>query len=169
MSTRSSLNCEILGTIIGVFNDPVLPTKCDILKCFLFIRNELKLTNNIKDPSIADASNVVATKVEQIWIKASIPTLSHKRIQDMIKNIYTEYQKLKRYTKTQQASNSYKEKICQFRNEYEKLFDIAACKCNMSGTLCECTCDKTKKVPQNERIFLQDQRSCRKMAIGPVQ
>lgn len=31
-----------------------------------------------------------------------------------------------------------------------------------------CTCDKIKKVPQNERIFLQDQRSCRKMAIGPV-
>ena len=50
-------------------------------------------------------------------------------------------------------------------NAETHLFDISACKCVKFEN---CTCNKDKKVPQVEQVFLSDQRTLRKMAIGNV-
>src|SRR6218665_1074355 len=47
-----------------------------------------------------------------------------------------------------------------------KLFEIAACKCLDVSQLCKYA--KGKKVPQEERQFLIDQRTSRNMMIGHV-
>lgn len=46
----------------------------------------------------------------------------------------------------------------------EKLFDIAACKCEFSA----CKCEKVRKVPIQEQKFLSDQSSSRKMSIRNI-
>ena len=60
----------------------------------------------------------------------------------------------------------YNSKIDVFKNEaHMKLFDIAACKCNV---LTQCSCPKEKKVPKEENTFLVDQRSERQLFIDRV-
>lgn len=67
--------------------------------------------------------------------------------------------------KQRQTNVRYTEKIHKFVADCEMLFDIAACKCvNLSA----CSCEKDKKVPINEREFLIDQRTNRRMFIGNV-
>jgi len=46
----------------------------------------------------------------------------------------------------------------------EKLFDIAACKCLQAS----CKCPKQNKIPPDERDFLQDHRTTRKLYVGNV-
>ena len=51
-----------------------------------------------------------------------------------------------------------------FLGHSKKLFDFAHCKCDSFDS---CTCHKDIKVPIIERSFLLDQRSDRKLYIGP--
>lgn len=55
-----------------------LPTHQDVMKHYLFVRQELKTSN--KEPTFSDISDCVVHHVQSMWEKASIPTLSRKRI-----------------------------------------------------------------------------------------
>jgi len=67
--------------------------------------------------------------------------------------------------KGRQGEDNYQRKLQKFRGDSKiKLFDIAACKCKESL----CKCDKTRRVPVEERTFLSDQRTTRKMVIGGI-
>jgi hypothetical protein len=56
--------------------------------------------------------------------------------------------------------------VLTFRSDAQQtLFDIASCKCVDSVS---CKCAKEKKVPAEERQFLKDQRTVRKMMIGCI-
>ena len=56
-------------------------------------------------------------------------------------------------------------KVKTFREEAkQKLFDICSCKCAFEA----CNCDKTRRVPSEEKDFLKDQRSMRLMYISSV-
>jgi len=52
--------------------------------------------------------------------------------------------------------------LTTFQKEAKELFDIAACKCDFSM----CNCDKLRRVPVQEQLFLSDQRSLRLLFIG---
>ena len=61
--------------------------------------------------------------------------------------------------KSRQHDKSYLLKLRVFNDDASmKLFDIAACKCLDVSQVCKCA--KDKKVPQEERQFLIDQRTC---------
>lgn len=164
LKTRSDVNCPIFGTPI-VLCANVLPTVSDVIKFILYVRHDLQEKNKGKQPSVTDVLAYVCREIEKIWSSASIPTVSTKRIKDLLKRYYDEYLKLIRYPK-QKRTDSYEEKVQTFRQTAMTiLFDIAACKCSSFDS---CTCSKDGKVPIIERSFLIDQRTNRKMMIGSL-
>lgn len=50
--TRKDLRCPLFGDPIKL-SDNVLPTYCDIIKYYLWLRNDLLELNNGKDPAVA--------------------------------------------------------------------------------------------------------------------
>ena len=64
-----------------------------------------------------------------------------------------------------QNKRNYKTKIAKFQHITESLFDICACECKkeaLSG------CPKEVKSIKDEKVFLVDQRSVRKVIIGSI-
>lgn len=139
----------------------ILPTYEDVMKHYLFVRHELKPTASTKEPTVSQISEVVAHVIEGLWIKSSIPVISHRRTLQMIRSYHDNYQKLMKNIKRNNTV-----KIMSFRDAAKgKLFDICACKCAFDAS---CNCDKTRRVPSAERAFLQDQRTLRLMCISSV-
>ena len=114
-------------------------------------------------PPYAKIMNAVIDQVLSVWNSASIPALSVKRCQDMIKSHHDRYNDMKKNYSRDKDRSSFKEKLETFREFSDKLFDIAFCKCSS-----KCTCPRELKIPEAEISFLLDQRSRRKMFIGKV-
>lgn len=159
--TRQHLECPLIG-VPADFKSNLLPSKGDVLKCYLWTRYNLKPPNSGKEPTVFEISNVLSDKVLSLWQKASIPTITRKRVLQLIKTHHDKYLKLLRYPEVKK-NNSYKIRVQEFQAENTRLFDISACKCEIFE---QCSCDKEKKVPKNEWGFLLDQRGPRKMIIG---
>lgn len=118
-----------------------------------------------KEPTFAEISEVVVDKLEDIWNKASIPVVSRNRIVKLLQTYHTKYVNLLKPFKSRQNDSTYINKIQSFKNEASlRLFDIAACKCDLTSESVSCSCEKSRKVPAIEVSFLLDQRSARKMA-----
>jgi len=64
------------------------------MKQYLMFKHQLKSTEDAKDPSVGEISELVAAKIERIWIKASIPTISHTRVLQMLRAYHDKYRKL---------------------------------------------------------------------------
>ena len=121
--------------------------------------------NDSTEPSVSQISEIVAVKQEAVWQSASIPTVSHTRITQMIRKFRDEYRCLLKPYKCRKNDSKYCAKITSFfRKHNNTLFDIAACKCNWS----ECKCSKDRKVPTEEREFLSDQTILRYTVIAGV-
>ena len=164
LTTRKDVNCPIFGSP-SPLPDNVLPTYQDVLKFYLFQRNLMKLSSTSKEPLVADISETVCEKIEEIWHRASIPIVSRKRVLQLLCRYRGKYMKLLKPFKGRQQEGKYKEKLSRFREEGKtSLFDIAACKCKFDL----CKCDKLRKVPAGEQMFLNDQRNLRIMFIGRV-
>lgn len=153
--TRKDLRCPLFGDPIK-FSDNMLPTYCDVIKHYLWIRNEMLELNNGKDPSVKDLCEMIASDIEAIWSKASIPTITHQQVVSRLILYYQKYKNVKK------LRNDSKKQIF-YQDSINKLFDIATCKC-ISRELCKCV----TKVPAAEEKFLKDQRNERKMYIGSM-
>jgi hypothetical protein len=143
-----------------------LPTYGDVLKFYFWVQNDAKNKSITKrKDTVAELSQVVATRVEEIWIKASIPIVSHDRVLHLFRSYYNKYLKLLKPFKQRQNQDKYKLMLNSFRDEgHSRLFDIAACKCDFD----KCHCDKERKVPIHEQSFLSDQRSTRLMFMSNI-
>lgn len=163
IKTRGHVIDPVFGTP-REFSGNVLPTHEDLMKCYLWLRHELKQGSN-KEPTIFQISTVLYDKLLEIWENASIPVLSNARIMTLIRAYHEKYMRLLKQPKSKLSSEQYKKRLEQFQQESrEKLFDIAACKCDFIL----CKCEKSKKVPKSEQAFLLDQRTSRKMFIGNI-
>lgn len=164
VNTRANLSCPIFGSAKDILpEENQLPTYEQLMKCYLGVRIELKADGS-KQPASATVANIVASKVEHVWNRASLPTLSHERITKLILVYNLKYQNLIKPIKGK-ISNFLQAKLDNFYKDSKKLFDISACKCL---NLERCSCEKKRKVPKAEWSFLQDQRSHRNMKIGGV-
>src|SRR6218665_994272 len=153
--TRKMTMCPVFGAPEEL-SDNVLPTYESLMKSYMLLRHQIKSSGTVKEPSVANISQQLAAKVEQIWVKASIPTVSHDRVLQLIRGYHDKYVKLIKPPKARQADIRYQTKLRCFRDESRnKLFDIAACKCAFSS----CVCEKARKVPASEQTFLHDQRN----------
>jgi len=162
--TRTKTKCPVFGTPHEL-SAILLPTYESVMKYYLLVKHELKPNDHSKDPAVADIAEKVATNIERVWLKSSIPVVSHKRVLQTIRSYHDKYMKLIKPLKGRQHDDNYRAKIERFREESRcKLFDIAACKC----VLHDCRCKKERKVPVQEREFLQDQRTLRIMCMSTV-
>ena len=162
--TRKNARCPVFG-MPQELPENVLPTYQSVMRYYVLVKQRLKWNNNNKDASVADIAQQVAVSVENIWLKSSIPLVSHKRVLNMIRSYHDKYMKLIKPLKGRQNDEKYRRKIFEFREEgSSKLFDIAACKCALD----KCDCVKEHKVPVAEKPFLCDQRTCRLMYISTL-
>ena len=73
--------------------DPLqLPTYEDIIRAWMWERNERKLS--VLEPSWNRIRQSLSSRVLNIWVSASIPTVSTKRIEDMIQKTYDKHRAL---------------------------------------------------------------------------
>ncbi|GBM87552.1 hypothetical protein AVEN_107201-1 [Araneus ventricosus] len=162
---RQRTMCPIFGPL-NEFHDRVLPTVSDVLKYYLFLKYEMKTTLHVREPTISEISEVVAQKIESIWVKSSISHISHKRVIEKIRKCHDKYRNLLKPYKGRRNDKKYQQKLENYPNEkISCLFDITFCKCTNFDT---CKCQKDMKIPLAERLFIKDQRLERKMVIGGV-
>ncbi|CAH2100532.1 unnamed protein product [Euphydryas editha] len=142
--TRKNLKCPIFGESAEL-RDNLLPTYESVIKFYEWTRQDLKIrygtTTELTFNQIAD---IVTNKTETLWIKSSIPIVTHKRVLKTLKCYHSKCYNLKFFLKKLK-----KEKLEEFRVKRRMLFDIAACKCKEFQS---CTCRKEKKVPKEEKI-----------------
>ncbi|CAH0563059.1 unnamed protein product [Brassicogethes aeneus] len=98
-----------------------LPTRRDILQYFKFIQQQ-----HLSRPSFYDASLAVAEKVLEIWQRASIATVSVKRIQDMIHRERELEKKINKSFTRDKEKKSFQVKLTAFIKEANRLFDVSA-------------------------------------------
>ena len=77
--TRDAVKCPIFGGSKPLPENQ-LPTYLDVMKAFLYERPILKLERKNKKLRLREVAAEVAQKVETIWRKAGIPTVSHTRV-----------------------------------------------------------------------------------------
>lgn len=158
VSTRQSFRDPVFGEPCDLC-EMVLPCNGDVMRYFLFVQN-----NSSEIKSVAEISKLVAEKVQTIWWKASLPTISNQQCVALLKKYHKQFMNLKKSLK--KTSNCVRNKLQCFQSESnKKLFDISTCKCK---ELSLCNCEKLKKVPKLEHDFLKDQRTTRKMFMGKV-
>ena len=164
-ATRSANRCPVFG-LPPKFFEMNLPTYRDVMKHYTYVR--LERSNKMiskEQPSVTEVATIVAKKLEAIWQKASIPTVSTARIDQQVKSYHNKHRKLLKPYKTRQNNVKYKARIAKFQQEAESIFDIGACKRKEEAL---CSCPKELKVFKDEKAFLVDQRTSRKIIIGNV-
>lgn len=159
--TRQSYKCPLFGNMEDL-KENMLPTYENVMKFYEWTRFHLKIERNSrKEPSFSDIAKRVSLRIESIWKKASIPTVSHNRVLQLLKAYHS---KCKNFIKSQKRPSDDKKK--DIIRQSKLLFDICSCKCK--DFLLQCNCSKERKVPKEEQAFLIDQRTGRKMMIGGI-
>lgn len=166
-ATFTRASTEVKYPLVGSLEEikqNYLPTKLDIIKNFLYIREFSGFPNR---DLVKNVSTALATSVQELWTKASLPCISHRSIVRRIETLYKSYLNLmKTYSREKETQSKYFiENSIQFQQQSSTLFDISLCTCKDYNT---CNCIPTNKVPVDERQFLYDQRTEQKMFISSI-
>lgn len=136
------------------------------MQYYLFVKHKLKSEITSKEPSVSSIAEIVAIDIEKVWLKASIPIVSHTRVLQMIKTYHDKYRNILKLAKSRINNDTFKKKLENFQNESKNsLFDIVACKCVEFSI---CNCEKSRKLPIIEQVFIIDQRTTRKIVVTSI-
>lgn len=161
--TRNSDN-NIVGSDKEI-SAVVLPTRRDAVRHYNFQWNLTKIADNGRNPSYSEVSELTLDRVEAIWHKSSIPVVSRRTMNAMLRKELDVVQKLNKSFSRDQQKDCFKNKLANYLENANKLFDVAACKCS---DFLSCKCVFEKKVPRLERDFLIDQRTTRTMLMTGI-
>ena len=161
VNTRKHSKCPIFGDPCD-FSKNQLPNYDEVIKCYPFVRKEMK-GNNGKDYPVSVIASEVAEKVQAIYKRALIPCVTKKRMIAKVKEYHQTFRSIMKSYQSKKNSAAFQTKLEKFKDESKKLFDFASCKCK---DLENCNCSKELKIPVMERSFMKDQRTDRKMYIG---
>lgn len=50
------------------------------MKCYLHVKQNLKPSRSSREPTVSEIGDIIAKKLEDIWLKAFIPIMSRSRI-----------------------------------------------------------------------------------------
>ena len=106
---------------------------------------------------------LVAEKVVDMWVSEGIPLILTNNVQRKVAACYKNFRNINKVSKTSRDVEN--PRVKKAEKVFGELFDIALCKCRH---LRSCGCPPSKRVPQAEIPFLQDQRGPRKMTLGAV-
>jgi hypothetical protein len=125
INTRNQTKCATFGDPADL-NENQLPTHRDIMKCYLLKRNEVKSKTGYDPPTTGIASEL-ATRVRQIYEKASIPCVTHKRIIAKVKDYHKCYGDILKIPNSRKNSEKYEIKIAKFTEKSNAPFELAFC------------------------------------------
>lgn len=126
--TRKQNMCPILGEL-SPLRENNLPKIDEMIRDVLFTENVIKTNKN----RLMEAIKITADKIQSIWIKASIPTISRQRIISLIRKHHARRRSIIKMAKTAFFDKNSK----NVKNDWNRLFDVAACKCKQfNGCLC---------------------------------
>ncbi|XP_061717533.1 uncharacterized protein LOC133525257 [Cydia pomonella] len=160
MSLRSGKKCPIFVNGQELPQN-VLPTYEDVIRYYLLVTQNIQQ----RQDRVKITAETVATEIEKIWTRASIPFIEHRTIVARIKAYHDKYRFILKPYQKRKSNDNYLQKLQQFKTDSKKLFDIASCKCSC---FISCLCEKRRKIPIQERDFMIDQRNERKMMIGSI-
>ena len=101
MNLKKDNECAIFGFAEDL-NETILPTYGDVMRCYQQIRINAKTSK--AEPKVADIINILTDKIVLIWEKASIQTLSRRRIVTMLTAYHTKFQNIKKNCCTSKKS-----------------------------------------------------------------
>ncbi|KAK0061999.1 int-tm_transporter_33 [Biomphalaria pfeifferi] len=108
--TRKKVSCVIFDAPSEMpYNQ--LRTYADVMKFYNLTKQRLKYELNNKDPPHHNVAEIVITKVEQIWDKASIPHCQPPTIEQ------TQDHTKRKYLSLEQTQGPYQEEISQSRTD----------------------------------------------------
>lgn len=157
--------------------ETVLPTYTDVGKAILYIqKTKTEGETACLQIPLAEILRTVCSDIEELWKKASVPTVSTKTITDKLKILWEQRRKVQSMRDEKKRNAAFEKQ----RAEWSKaLFDVARCKCSFldcAGIKCVqenctnihilCSCPCGSKIPQQELLFVSDQRGPRKLCIG---
>lgn len=133
------MKCPVFGHPY-LLDENILPSYKDVMKYYyLFIRQKQKEENG-KNPAVSAIYSKLTPEIINIWRKASIPTSSERRVEQMLMSYYTKYKNLLKYKG--KKSSHFVKSVRKFTETSENLFDLAACKCSDFSI---CTSDEKGK------------------------
>ena len=141
--TRKHVACVIFGAP-RVLPENVLPTKADVMKAYLEIRQSL-LAKTGNYPTFYEISHKLCYQVEQTWKQASIHTVSHERVIGIMRMCYDKYKTILKPYKSRKNKESYKRQLQIFCDDADTLFNVCKCKCFASAEMEFCNCEKQNK------------------------
>lgn len=176
--TRQEFQCPFFGTPRDLPPNK-LPTGEDVLRCISNERFNLAVKVNNKRVSFGQVANTVAGKIVCLYNRASIPTVSDKRVVQLLTALHDKYYSLRKSHTRDKNKEVFKRNLDDFKKKCCLLFDIAACKCPIAlectchktpdqcQCICSitCTCEKLKKIPLLELKFIY---SLRTHGIGKI-
>lgn len=118
-ATRQGYVCPIFGYLTDL-NELRLPTKGDVMKYFLFVRHELRSASE-KEPTVSEISEKVEDRLENLWVRASIPSLSRQRINSKIRDLHQEYRNIMKSFKRGQKNDIFQKKLKAYVDNSEKI------------------------------------------------
>jgi hypothetical protein len=145
--TRSKTYIYLIGNSLDDFSDRVLPTSRDVLRVYFHYHKEEKLSQK-------EAIKVVFEKVYKIWARARIPTGEERNIIRKFEMLLSNYRNICRNKK--RAGPAQTKKETDFEQSIDLLFDMSHY--NVMNMI---------KI-EEDRVFLEDQRSERKYAMAGV-
>ena len=98
----------ILGKNAVQFNPRQLPTHEDIMRAWFWERIEKK--NGVLEPSRHALCHAVSSKLVDIWSSYSIPTVSIKKIRDMVGETLNKHQKIRKNYNRDNGNPSFNKK-----------------------------------------------------------
>lgn len=131
-----------------------LPTCSDVIQDIL---NEKLTTNKTKE-----LIEIVSLKIDRPWQYTTIPVIEHTSVFRLLKRLHDEYIVLAKSKNHKIFENVRKRFVDKNKNQ---LFNICTCKCEDSE---KCTCPRNRRIPANEREFINDQKSARKMVFARI-
>lgn len=136
-----------------------------MLQLYEFIRANRKSVSKF-DPSATNISKEIVEKLEELWAKANIPTISYRSITKSVLKLVSKLLYFRKRERINKNSKPLLNEINEFKAKFDKLFELAACKCD---TYNNCVCPKEKKMSERVFDFLQDQRCSRNQSIDEIE
>ena len=172
-SIRSSSKIhEYVGFPVNLSQN-VLPTNGDVLRGFYYIRL-LQMQTTDRVPSGNETNAELVPAITNLWVKASLPQTTDKRVAQMIKELLNKLKSIQSHPKDRLQSPAYLKKLEGFKKDFSTLFDITLCQCSFDlsapvhNRKVTCIHPFDKQIPERELPFILDRRKQRRMVIGNV-
>jgi hypothetical protein len=149
--TRKAASHVAFGHPLQDLPTSELPTRLDVARHFLFLKDKKSSSNKDVIPQLSQA-------LIDVWIRAGIPPQPLKNVKMKLMRLMDDGSEVSKHGISVEKSK-------KFMDSLNELFDIAACQCK---DLLTCNCAKELKIPARERDFIVDQRTARRMQIGGV-